>query len=79
MLKCPYCFEVLEEKNLRCPHCAQYILDEPVTAEFAGVDTKPCLFCGKPILAEARVCRHCRRWLDEIDRLVDSIDPDDVF
>lgn len=26
--------------------------------------TRACPFCGKPVLAEARKCRHCRDWID---------------
>ncbi len=28
--------------------------------------TKPCPFCGKPILAKALQCVHCRRWMPEL-------------
>jgi hypothetical protein len=35
------------------------------------------LFCGKKILKEARFCRFCRKWLDEIDDTIKGIDWDD--
>jgi hypothetical protein len=78
MLKCPYCFEPLNEKLPRCPHCAQYIIDELVVTDFPSLDKKKCIFCGKKILAEAKFCRFCRRWLDEVDRAVDQVDPEDL-
>jgi len=67
MLKCPYCFEVLEEKTTQCPHCDQFIIDTIIESEFRSLDKKKCFFCGKKILKESRVCRHCKQWLDSVD------------
>ncbi|MDP2652459.1 MAG: hypothetical protein Q8Q08_00330 [Candidatus Omnitrophota bacterium] len=78
MLKCPYCYEPLTEKVLKCPHCAQFIIDEPVNMEFPSVDKKSCIFCGKKILLEAKFCRFCRRWIDEVNRAAGDIDPKDL-
>ncbi|MFA5089202.1 MAG: hypothetical protein WC552_09255 [Candidatus Omnitrophota bacterium] len=76
--KCPYCFEEISGRPLKCPHCLQYLIDEPLTVEFHSLDKKPCLFCGKKILAEAKICKHCQRWLDEVDRAADDLDNYDV-
>ena len=78
MLKCPYCYEVLKEEALRCPHCRQYIIDDFIKAEFESLDKKNCIFCGKKILTEARVCKYCQKWLDEVDRAAGDLDPGDL-
>ena len=78
MLKCPYCYETLTENVNRCPHCAQFIIDEIVETDFPSLEKKKCVFCGKKILTEAKVCRHCHRWLDEVDRAVNDVDPNDL-
>jgi hypothetical protein len=78
MLKCPYCYETLPEKILRCPHCLQFIIDEIVTSDFPSMDKKSCVFCGKKILAEAKICRYCQKWLDELDRRLEEVDPEDL-
>lgn len=79
MFKCPYCFEVLPtDAEPRCDRCQQFILDDIINVEFPSLDKKPCLFCGKNILIEAKICRYCRRWLDEISRAVEDIDPEDL-
>lgn len=73
MLKCPYCFEVLEGRVNKCPHCQQFIIDEFIDVVYRGVDKKKCIFCGKKILSEARICKYCQRWIDEVDRAVDDM------
>ena len=79
ILKCPYCFEKInDEEKLRCPHCVQFIIDDVVRSDYPSVDKKECLFCGKKINKEARFCRHCHRWLDEVNQAVDDVDPDDL-
>lgn len=78
MLKCPYCYETLPEKILRCPHCLQFILDDVVTSDYPSIDKKPCIFCGKKILVEAKVCRYCQKWLDDLNQRVDEVDPEDL-
>ena len=80
MLKCPYCFEALREKAfaslkegnqaLRCPHCSQFIIDALVNVDYPSVDKKKCIFCGRQIFTEARICRYCYKWLDEVDQAV---------
>ena len=77
MLKCPYCYEQLTEKPMRCPHCNQFIIDPLVNVDFPSIEKKDCLFCGKKILKEARFCSFCRKWLDEIDNTIEGIDWDD--
>ena len=78
MLKCPYCYEVLEKEENRCPHCEQFIIDDIVDVSYPSVEKKRCLFCGKGILKEAKLCRHCHKWLDELDQAVRDVDPDDL-
>jgi hypothetical protein len=79
IIKCPYCYEILPTKDgLRCPHCLQYIIDDLLEVDFPSLEKKPCIFCGKQILLEAKICRFCHRWLDEVDRAVQEIDPNDL-
>ncbi len=84
MSKCPYCFEELpgnflekfSKKNSpeapQCPHCSQFIIDPLVNVDYPGVDKKKCLYCGMLILTEARFCRFCQKWLDELDAAADD-------
>jgi len=73
--KCPYCFEeIAEEKSGRCPQCLQFIIDPLAETEYRSVDKKKCIFCGKKILSEAKICRYCYKWLDEVGRSVDDFD-----
>ncbi|MDP8265713.1 MAG: hypothetical protein P9M07_02070 [Candidatus Aceula meridiana] len=74
MIKCPYCFEVLEEKIKKCPHCEQFIIDTIIETEFKSLDKKKCFFCGKKILKEAHICRHCKQWLDSVDNGASTYD-----
>lgn len=74
MKKCPYCFEEIEDKSSRCPQCYQFIIDDLIESDFRSLDKKKCFFCGKNILKEAKICKHCHKWLDEIDRAADDID-----
>lgn len=30
----------------------------------AGESARPCPFCGEPIMAVAKKCKHCKRWLE---------------
>lgn len=78
MLICPYCYETLTEQGTRCPHCSQFIIDDCLNVDFPGIDKKKCIFCGKKILQQARICKYCHKWLDEIDRMVSDIDPEDL-
>lgn len=71
--KCPYCFEDLEEKNLKCRHCDQYLIDELVQVDYHGAEKKNCFYCGKKVLVEAKICKYCHKWLDEIDRAADDL------
>jgi len=73
MLKCPYCFEILEGKINRCPHCMEFVIDALIEAEFRSLDKKKCIFCGKKILSEARVCKYCHQWSDDLDQAVDGL------
>jgi len=74
MKKCPYCFEVVEEPAARCVHCLQFFIDSLIDADYRSLDKKKCIFCGKKILSEAKICRFCRHWLDEVNRTADDID-----
>lgn len=71
--KCPYCFEDLAEKPLKCPQCNQYLIDGILEVDYHGVEKKNCIFCGKKILVEAKICKYCHKWLDEIDRAADDL------
>ena len=51
MLKCPYCYNIIEKDQTRCPHCAQFIIDDILNIDYPSVEKKKCLFCGKKILA----------------------------
>ncbi len=74
MKKCPYCFEVVDSPTNRCPHCQQFFIDLPIESDFKSADKKPCIFCGKKILSEAKICKYCQRWLDEVNRSADQLD-----
>lgn len=71
--KCPNCFEDLEERVPKCPHCLQYIIDDLVEVDFHGADKKNCVFCGQKILKEAKVCKFCHRWFDDLNQSVDRL------
>ncbi|MFP4473625.1 MAG: hypothetical protein ACLFPX_07180 [Candidatus Omnitrophota bacterium] len=77
MLKCPYCYERLENHPPRCPHCNQHIIDDLIDVPYPSLDKKDCVFCGKKILQEARICRHCHKWLDELNQTLEDIDWED--
>ncbi len=34
----------------------------------ASGETKPCPYCGRPILVKALQCQHCKRWMPEMMR-----------
>lgn len=74
MKKCPYCFEELEQSVPKCPHCHQFLIDPPVEVDYHSIDKKKCIFCGKKILTEARFCKFCQKWLDDLDKAVDDLD-----
>ena len=74
MKKCPYCFEIIEEGSAKCPQCFQFIIDELIDADYRSIDKKKCIFCGKNILAEAKICRYCRKWISDVDRAADDYD-----
>lgn len=77
MLKCPYCFEPLENSDIkRCPHCLQFIIDDILDLPYPSVEKKDCIFCGKKINQESIFCRYCKKWLDELNKTVDDIDWD---
>ncbi|MEW5894860.1 MAG: hypothetical protein AB1650_03735 [Candidatus Omnitrophota bacterium] len=75
MFKCPYCYEALETKSSRrCPHCLQFIIDEILDIPYPSVEKKDCIFCGKKIVKEAIFCKHCRKWLDELNKTIEDVD-----
>jgi hypothetical protein len=74
MLKCPYCFEILEAPIQKCPHCGQFLIDPVVKEDYKSIDKKNCIFCGKRILTEAKVCRFCKKWLDSVDEDTKHLD-----
>ena len=74
MKKCPYCFEPIEESAGRCLQCLEFIIDPVIDADYKSIDKKKCVFCGKSILKEARVCRHCHKRIDEVDEGANDYD-----
>ena len=74
MKKCPYCFEEVAEFSQRCPHCTQFIIDPLVEVDYRSIDKKKCIFCGKKILSEAKVCRYCFKWINEVDNAAGDYD-----
>jgi hypothetical protein len=78
MIICPYCYENLLEQAARCPSCDQFLIDPCLDVDFPGVDKKKCVYCGKKILQPAKICKYCHKWLDELDRMVGDIDPEDL-
>jgi len=83
MLKCPYCFEEIQDAQQaagqRCPHCNQYIIDDLIKSDFSSIDKKKCIFCGNMICTEAKICKFCHKWLDEVDRTVNDLNFDDLY
>ncbi len=78
MLTCPYCFEKLTDTVAKCPHCEQFLIDPILNINFVPQDKKNCLFCDKKVFREAKICRYCHRWLDEVERVARDIDLDDL-
>lgn len=78
MLICPYCYESLSEQTPRCPNCSQYLIDDCLNIEFPALDKKKCIYCGKQILLPAKICRFCHKWLDELNRIVNDLDSEDL-
>ena len=74
MKKCPYCFEEVPGPVAKCPHCLQFIIDDLIESDYRSRDKKKCIFCGKQILAEAKVCRYCRKWINEVDDAVKDLE-----
>ncbi len=71
MKKCPYCFEDLASptKDNHCPYC-HLLMENTINLDYPSVDRKKCYFCGKMIAKEAKFCRFCQKWIDEVDRVV---------
>jgi len=74
MKHCPNCFEELADKPIKCPHCQQYILDPLIEIDYRSVEKKNCIFCGQKILKEARICKYCQKWIDEVDQAAKDFD-----
>lgn len=74
MLKCPYCYEVLETEVKQCPYCQQFFLDSILHSDYKSLEKKKCFFCGKKIFTEAKICRFCHQWLDSVDNAADDYD-----
>ncbi|HOW35295.1 MAG TPA: hypothetical protein PL155_02615 [Candidatus Omnitrophota bacterium] len=74
MKKCPYCFEEVREPVAKCPHCAQFVIDDFIESDYRSIDKKRCIFCGKNILAEAKVCKHCRKWINTVDDAIKDME-----
>ena len=79
MLKCPYCYNQLPSKTTKCPHCNQFIIDDVVEVDFPSTDKKECIFCGKHIFRESKVCQFCHKWLDDVDQKINDVDFDDLY
>ena len=46
----------------------------PLCSEYKSLDKKNCVFCGKKILKEAKICKYCRKWNDEVGWAADDVD-----
>jgi DNA-directed RNA polymerase subunit RPC12/RpoP len=68
----------MADRIMECPHCSARIVAPPADygaeggadhdaslAELAQLNKIPCPYCGKPVKAAARKCRHCRKYIDE--------------
>lgn len=73
MKKCPYCFEDALPNALKCPHCQQFFLDLLIEVDYNSVEKRGCLFCGKKIFAEAKICKYCHKWIDAARRAADDL------
>ena len=78
MFACPYCFDEIPKDTLQCSHCRQFLVDDVLNLDFPALDKKKCVYCGKPVLAPAKFCRHCQRWIDEVDFAAGEVDPEDL-
>jgi RNA polymerase subunit RPABC4/transcription elongation factor Spt4 len=74
MLKCPYCYEVLDTETKQCPFCRQFFIDPIIHADYKSLEKKKCFFCGKKIFTEAKICRFCFNWLDSVDNAANDYD-----
>ncbi len=66
---CPQCSRKNSPKARRCIYCGVDLGGSPVTVP--AVDRIPCRFCGGEVKIQARLCPHCREWLDDVDLSVD--------
>ena len=66
--------EMLTEAVAKCPHCFQFLIDPPVEVDYHSIDKKKCVYCGKKILAEAKFCKFCQKWLDALDQTMSDFD-----
>ena len=76
MQKCPSCFEDLKEipKDDKCPFCHLMMGGKVVHLDYPSVNRKKCFFCGELVASEAIYCRFCKKWLDDVAKMMDRFD-----
>ncbi len=70
MEKCPYCFEDLKTSpaDKRCPYC-DLSMEKTINLDYPSVDRKRCIYCGKSVAKEAKYCRYCHKWIEDVERM----------
>ena len=70
MKKCPFCFEDVQGKTAddKCPVCLLHVSEKLIELDYPSVERKKCYFCGSAIAKEAKYCRFCKKWIDDVER-----------
>lgn len=62
LIRCSACGEEANIELAECPHCHERLSGKTMEVDN---NTKPCMFCGEPILSIANKCKHCGKWQKE--------------